>query len=318
MLEIGYLLLVETIVSVSAIISTYTTKRLNDVLRCISSVKNQTFPPTEVILVLDPSEKLMEFFKSRIPLSIRIVMSDDVGLSNARNIGIKNARGTIVAFIDDDATADEKWLEKMIKNYEDPNVIGVGGLIRAVWKSERPIWFPEELDWIVGCSYKGFPKGASTIRNPLGCNMSFRKSVFEKVGYFRSDFGRSGRKLLSCEETEFSIRALRKIKNSKIVYDHLAVVNHRIDESRASLKYVLTRSFYEGVSKALIAFKSNSSTISSTEEPYLNYLVKSAVPSRLRRIYRFENLSQLIVLFLSAFTVLTAFLLTRRIHAFEE
>jgi len=36
-----------------------------------------------------------------------------------------------------------------------------------------PIWFPEELDWIVGCSYEGLPKRRTYVRNPIGCNMSF-------------------------------------------------------------------------------------------------------------------------------------------------
>lgn len=296
-----------TIVSVSVIVSTYTTKRLNEVVCCISSLKNQTFPPTEVILVLDPNEKLMEFYTSRISPSIRIVMSDDVGLSNARNTGVKNARGTIVAFIDDDATADEKWLEKLIKNYEDPDVMGVGGLTRAVWTGERPRWFPEELDWIVGCSYKGLPKRASTIRNPLGCNMSFRKTIFEKVGYFRTDIGRFGTELLANEETELSIRINRKIPNSKIVYDPSALVYHNVDRSRENLKYVWTRSFYEGVSKALVSSNSTRNSTLHTEDLYLKYLLSAAIPSRLSHAYRFENICQLFTLLLSVFAVFVGF-----------
>ena len=297
----------EKIVSVTVIISTYTTKRLNDVVRCISSLENQTFPPTEVILVLDPNEKLMEFYKSRIPPNIGIVMSDEVGLSNARNTGVKNAQGTIVAFIDDDATADEEWLEKLIQNYEDPNVMGVGGLTRAVWKGERPRWFPEELDWIVGCSYKGLPKRASTIRNPLGCNMSFRKTVFERVGYFRSDIGRFGTELLANEETELSIRIHKKIPNSKIVYEPSALVYHNVDRSRENLKYVWARSFYEGVSKALVSSNSARNSTLYTEDLYLKYLLGVAIPSRLSHAYRFENICQLLTLFISMFAVFAGF-----------
>ena len=305
---IAYELLVETLVSVSVVVSTFTTERLHDVARCISSLKKQTFPPDEVILVLDPCEKLVEFYKSRVPADVRVVVSDDVGLSHARNAGVKNARGEIVAFIDDDARAEKKWLENMIRNYEDPQVMGVGGFIAAVWEGKRPSWFPEELDWIVGCSYKGLPKRRSTIRNPIGCNMSFRKIVFENVGYFRSDIGRLGKKLLANEETELSIRVLRKIPNSKIIYEPSALVYHRVSEGRGRLKYVWTRSFYEGVSKALITFKSNPLTTLSTEDTYLRYLLEVAIPSRLRRIYRFRNICQLLTLLLSMFAVFTGFL----------
>ena len=296
---------------VSVVVCTYTEEMVDFVLSCLRSLRRQTLQPYEIILVLDPNETLVNFYKSKIPDGVKIVVGEGFGLFFARNAGVKNSKGDIVAFIDDDAVADKHWLENLVKNYSDPHVVGVGGIIKPLWQISRPLWFPEELYWVLGCSYKGLPEHKASVRNPIGCNMSFRKSVFEKIGYFSSDIGRFGKKLLSCEETELSIRALGKIQGSKIVYDPLAVVHHRIGKSRASLKYVLARSFYEGVSKALVTFKSNSSTISSTEEPYLKYLLKSAVPSRLKRIYRFENLSQLLVLFLSAFTVITAFLLTR-------
>lgn len=298
----------ETLASVSVVVSTYTTERLHDVVRCISSLKEQTFPPVEIILVLDPCERLVEFYKSHVPPDVRVITSDNAGLSHARNAGVKDARGEIVAFIDDDATADKKWLESLIRNYKDPKVMGVGGLIKAAWEGKRPSWFPEELDWIVGCSYKGLPNKRSTIRNPIGCNMSFRKTVFEKVGYFRSDIGRLGKKLLASEETEFSIRVLRKIPYSKIIYEPSALVYHRVNRSRESLKHVWRRSFYEGVSKALISFKSDPQMTLSTEDLYLKYLLEVAIPSRLRRIYRFENICQLASLLFSMFAVFAGFL----------
>ena len=108
--EIEYVLLVGTLVSVSTVISTYTTERLHDVVRCISSLKRQTLPPAEIILVLDPRKELVEFYKSHVPSEVKMIVSNDVGLSHARNTGVKNAKGEIVAFIDDDATANEKWL----------------------------------------------------------------------------------------------------------------------------------------------------------------------------------------------------------------
>jgi len=208
--------------------------------------------PKEVILILDPDDELVNFYKSRVPFGVKLIVSEKPGLSYARNIGAENALGEIVAFIDDDAIADEKWLENMVSNYDDLNVLGVGGFVKPLWENKRPTWFPEELNWIVGCSYKGLPENKSLIRNPIGCNMSFRKKVFKKVGYFRTDIGRFGKKLTANEETAFSIRVLEKMPGSKIVYDPSAVVYHMVDNNRANLKYVLKRSFYEGVSKALI------------------------------------------------------------------
>lgn len=295
---------------VSVVVSTYSKDRLSYLLDCVESLRKQSFKPVEVILVLDPVPDLVEFYESRFSDDVKIVVSDKCGLSNARNAGVKSARGEIIAFIDDDAVADVNWLKNLIKNYEDPMVIGVGGFIRPLWENGSPAWFPEELNWVVGCSYKGLPENRACVRNPIGCNMSFRKSAFGKVGYFRGDVGRFGKKLLAGEESEFSIRIREKIPNSKIIYEPSVVVHHRVDKNRTSLKYLWKRSFFEGVSKALITnSKYNSSSTLSTEDQYLKYLLKSAIPMRLKRIYKFESLCHLSMLLFSTFAVFAGFLL---------
>lgn len=296
---------------VSVVVSTYTAERLHDVLRCLSSLKEQTVPPAEIILVLDPSDTLFRRYRSRVPSDIMVISSDKVGLSYARNVGIVKAEGEIVAFVDDDAMADKKWLENLVRLYSDPLVMGAGGSVVANWEVKQPKWFPEELNWIVGCSYKGLPTRRSAIRNPIGCNMSFRKKVFEKIGYFRLDIGRFGRKLLSKEETELSIRVLKGIPNSKIIYEPQAIVYHKVSRNRASLKYIWTRSFYEGVSNDMISLESKSVRVTSAEASYLKYLIRVAIPSRLVRIYSFEAAAQLLILALSISAVSAGYLSSR-------
>jgi len=297
---------------VSVVVSTYSKDRLEYVVDCVESLKRQSYKPIEIFLVLDPVPELVEFYRSKVLGDVRIVVSEKFGLSNARNSGVKRVSGEIIAFIDDDAVADVKWLENIVKNYEDPKVVGVGGFIKPSWESGAPAWFPEELNWIVGCSYKGLPESKTCVRNPIGCNMSFRKDVFEKVGYFRSDLGRFGKRLLAGEEPEFSIRILKKNPLSKIMYDPSAVVFHRVNRGRASFRYLFKRSFYEGVSKALITSSSMVSNNSlSTESGYLKYLLRVAVPSRLRRIYLIRNLCQSMVLLFSVFVVFLGFSVVR-------
>jgi len=302
--------LVNLLKEVSVVVSTYSKARLSYLLDCIESLRKQSFKPVEVILVLDPVPDLVEFYKSRLSDDVKIVVSENCGLSNARNAGVKSARGEIIAFIDDDAVADERWLKNLVKNYDDSWAVGVGGLIKPIWENNRAAWFPEELDWIVGCSYKGLPESKSYVRNPIGCNMSFRKDVFEKVGYFRTDIGRLGKKPVAGEEAEFSIRIMQKIQGSKIVYDPCVVVYHKVPKIRARLKYVVKRSFYEGFSKALIThFKSNPLHALSTEDHYLKYLLKVAIPSRLKRIHKFESISHLIILLISICSVSAGYII---------
>ena len=298
-------------VNVSVIISSYTEKRLNDILRCISSLRKQTHPPLEILLVLDPLEGLVHFYRSRLPASVKIIISPRIGLSHARNAGARAASGSIIAFIDDDAYADEDWLLNLVKNYEDPDVMGVGGFVAPEWISHRPYWFPEELDWIIGCSYRGLPTVKSSVRNPIGANMSFRSEALRKVGYFKSDIGRLGTTLLSNEDTEISMRILRAIRNARLIYDPSAIVHHKVDTQRTSLAYVWKRSFYEGISKATITAElnlANTRTALTTEGDYLKHLIRVAIPSRAGRILHPKNILQLLTLLTSTSAVFLGYI----------
>jgi GT2 family glycosyltransferase len=296
------------------VISVYTKSRLNSVLSCIKSLKEQSLKPGEILVVLDPYPDLVDFYRSRLPSETKIVVSKVHGLSSARNAGALAGSGSIIAFIDDDAVADEHWLENLVRGYEEPSVAGVGGSIRPNWENQPPRWFPEELLWIIGCTYKGMPTMKCDVRNPIGCNMSFIKSIFGKVGYFRPDVGRFGKMLLAGEEAEFSIRIQNMIPESRIVYEPSAVVFHDVAENRASLRYIWKRSFYEGVSKALIQrlwHGHGSRTQLSTEQSYLKYLLAQAIPSRIARIYDPEALSQIMILFFSMSAVYAGYLIGR-------
>lgn len=243
----------ESVVKVSVIISTYTKDRWKDVLKCIESLHDQTLKPYEILIVLDPIEDLMNFYRDKLPNYVKIVESDGFGLSKARNKGILESKGDIIAFIDDDAWAGKYWLERMVENYLDKDVYCVGGKIIPVFENDRPKWLPEELDWIVGCTYKGLPEVKSEIRNPIGANMSFRREGFEIAGLFKEDVGRYGKRLLSGEEAEFAMRLKKVMPNAKIIYDPSAVVYHKVPKSRTKIRYALKRAFYEGYSKAILA-----------------------------------------------------------------
>jgi glycosyltransferase involved in cell wall biosynthesis len=279
---------------VSVIVSTYTEKRYEDLIACFDSIKQQTIQPLETLLVLDPDPELVEYYTQRVPPFVKIITSTEKGLSNARNAGIDESNGEIIAFIDDDAYADPHWIEKIIENYQDPNVVGVGGQIIPHWESTEPSWFPKEFYWIVGCSYSEVEKKRE-VRNPIGANMSFRKNVFEKAGKFRTDIGRYGKMLLSGEEAELSLKILNQIPDSKMIYEPEAIVYHRVPAERIKLQYILKRAYYEGVSKGIIAKHEKSGGALSTEQGYLKQLLTKLIPSKLRTIYRWTSISQIII-----------------------
>ncbi len=167
--------------------------------------------PCEILLVLDPDPKLVSFYKDHEQEDVITLISSKKGLSAARNVGIRNAKGNFVAFIDDDAVAKVDWIERLAAKCEDPEVLGAGGIVKPVWESGRPSWFPQEVDWVVGCSYAGLADKCCSVRNPIGCSMLFRKTVFNKAGLFDDNIGRLGKHLLGSEEAEFSIRGVEQL-----------------------------------------------------------------------------------------------------------
>jgi glycosyltransferase involved in cell wall biosynthesis len=209
--------------------------RFNDTIEALESVFAQTLKPHEVIISVDHNEELYESLESAVgshqnppaPRLKLVLNSGAQGLSETRNVGIRAASGDIVAFIDDDAVAEPNWLEHLTKAFHhqvkspesgvtsieshfSPDsrlVVAVGGRAIPPWyNGKRPSWFPEELDWIVGCIYKGLPLNGKETRNVLGCNMAFRRETFERAGTFRSEMGGIKRTPRGGEEAELCLR----------------------------------------------------------------------------------------------------------------
>lgn len=237
---------------ISVIVCAYTEDRWSDMLAAVGSLKAQTLPPREIILVIDHNPALFERSRQQFSGCTVIENHEKQGLSGARNSGLAVAQGEVIAFMDEDATAAPDWLETLASGYADPTVLGVGGAIVPVWASGRPAWFPEEFDWVVGCTYRGMPTTTTTVRNLIGCNMSFRRAVSEQIGGFRDGIGRVGTHPVGCEETEFCIRANQRFPGKRFLFAPEARVFHNVPAKRANWSYFRARCYAEGLSKALI------------------------------------------------------------------
>src|SRR5579862_7385160 len=157
---------------ISVVICAYTEKRWDELLAAIASVRRQTVPPKDIIVVIDYNPDLLQRVGAEITDVTIVENQGDKGLSGARNTGWKTARGEIVAFLDDDALAAANWLEYLLADYADSRVVGVGGKLNPLWQTHRPAWFPAEFNWVIGCSYPGLPERSARIRNMIGANMS--------------------------------------------------------------------------------------------------------------------------------------------------
>lgn len=234
-------------------ICAFSERRWQDLAAALDSVRRQTRPAREIIVVIDHNEKLRADALSAWPDVSVLPNKHARGLSGARNTGASAARGEVVAFLDDDAQADERWLEQLAAAYEDPRVLAAGGAVEPVWPAGRPRWFPPEFDWVVGCTHSGMPHETSAVRNVVGANMSFRRQTLVDLGGFDDVIGRIGAVPLGCEETELCIRARQRWPDRLTLYVPEARVRHTVSPERTSLSYFLSRCHAEGRSKAIVA-----------------------------------------------------------------
>jgi GT2 family glycosyltransferase len=235
------------------VICAFTEERWQDLLAAVASVREQTIRPREIILVIDHNPQLLALSRRALPDVIVIENLLARGLSGARNSGIAAAHGEVIAFMDEDAAAAPDWLAGLKQHYGNPHVWGVGGAITPIWPEGRPSWFPVEFDWVVGCSYRGLPQATQQVRNLIGCNMSFRYEVFQKIGGFRNGIGRIGTRPIGCEETELCIRLQQLHPHAHLLYEPRSQVFHRIPRARTQWQYFMSRCYAEGLSKALVA-----------------------------------------------------------------
>jgi GT2 family glycosyltransferase len=236
--------------SISVVICTRDRSHLLDA--ALESLRAQSLAPDrfETIVVDNGSaDGTQRIVQARA--GIGYVFEPQVGLSAARNAGVRRATGAIIAFMDDDATASPDWLESIIDSFEgDPDVWALGGRVTLGWRGTRPRWLPVQAEPLLS----GFDHGPARMElpapvAPFGTNVAFRSEVFVEVGAFHLGLGRKGESLISGEEAEMCLRIRRHGK--KVVYEPAAVVEHHVSRERTTLRWLLRRAFAQGRTKAI-------------------------------------------------------------------
>ncbi len=199
---------------ISVVVST---KNRSNLLReLIKSIKKSTFKNYEIIIV-DASSKKRDI------KGVRYIHAPEVNLSKARNIGIRTAKGDIIAFTDDDCEVDKNWLTEIAKSINDQIVCCTG----------RTITHTKFINELFEKNF-GFDKGKHTrifnkniLFNPWsigsGNNMAFRRDVFTKIGYFDENFGMGTE--YPTEDIDMFYRILKK--NYRIIYNPKAIIYHK-------------------------------------------------------------------------------------------
>ncbi len=207
-------------VEVSVIIPTR--NRAGDLRACLQALALQDFPREsyEALVCDDGSEedisRIVEEFRQD-GFDVRYLTQEPRGPAAARNLGIRHAKGSIIAMTDSDTLPDRLWLRKLCEAFtNNPGAVAVEGLVYAANEGEFD------------------PLGEGPANKSGGvyltCNCAYRREVLLQVGGFDETFPYP-----AYEDTELAARAQQI---GRIVWEPEAVVIHpqRLLTLRAVLK----------------------------------------------------------------------------------
>ena len=238
----------------TVILCTY--NRCQSLAKTLESVAASRLPATvdwEVSVVdnnsTDQTREVAEDFRHRYPGRFRYLFERQQGLSYARNTGIRESLGEVLAFTDDDVRVEPDWLWNLTSSLYGEEWIGAGGRIIPLWAAPLPGWLVTTDSNITG-PFGVFDLGTEPGPMkcpPFGANMAFQRKAFGKDGDFRVDLGRAGSNLQGREELEFANRLLAR--GERLRYEPSAVVSHTVPEWRMRKRYVLRWWYWYGRSE---------------------------------------------------------------------
>ncbi len=248
----------------TVLIATFNRAALLD--RTLASLRRLTMEPGrrwEAIVVdnnsTDDTRQVVERHQAAFPVTLRYLFEAQQGRSSALNAGIKAAGGAVIAMTDDDVIVDQGWLATacgILLQPSDATLRYAGGPVRPLWEASPPAWLDLERGDLWGTiaiqdhgDEAFFYEDARKV--PLGANMAVRRELFDAVGGFRTDLGRtSGRRVLGQEVPDLLARA--RAAGFRGVYAPAMGVDHHIPALRLTRRYFRRWWYGKGVSRATL------------------------------------------------------------------
>jgi len=236
---------------ISVIICTYNRcESLKDTLDSLLNQECNGVFDYEVMVVdnnsSDLTKDIVQSFMEEFNKKLKYFFEPNQGLCYARNRGIKEARGNIIAFTDDDVIVDRKWIENIYASFQESTLGALGGKILPRWLAVPPSWLTKKF--YENLALLDYGDNSFQIINGkfqfYGANFALRKTIFDEVGYFNPNLDRRGTCLLSGGDTELFYRILKAGK--KIYYKPNCIVYHKIGPDRLQKAYFRKWYFFSG------------------------------------------------------------------------
>jgi glycosyltransferase involved in cell wall biosynthesis len=228
---------------ITVILCTY--NRSQSLARTLESLAASTFLDAvewEVLVVdnnsNDQTRDVVEDFCRRYPGRFRYFFEPRQGKSYALNAGVREARGDVLAFTDDDVTFEPTWLENLAVPFGTGEWAGVGGRTLLAQAFSPPRWLvPSDSLGVLAAFFDLGTEPCELRQPPFGANMAFRREMFNKYGLFRTELGPRPGSQIRNEDTEFGRRLMAA--GERLRYEPSAVVYHPLPQERVNKKYLL-------------------------------------------------------------------------------
>lgn len=225
---------------------------------CLVSLTEQAVAPgqLEVVVIDDGSECDLAPAVDSLPstaISIRLIRQDPSGLTTARNHGASEARGSVLAYLDDDTLVSPGWAAAVIAAFAETGCDGMAGRVELQFEAPAPRWI-EAARLRLYLSELELGTGARRVLDspllPVGANCAVSRAAFDRLSGFRSGFDRVGSSLLSNGDLEFFTRL--RADGGVITYEPEAHVLHRVPAERLTMAWFRRRSYAQGMSDVLL------------------------------------------------------------------
>lgn len=238
-----------------------THNRANVLAETLASLARVAYAGKWEVLVVDNNSSddtkgIVSGLQKRFPVELRYLFEGTPGKYRALNAGIGTSRSTFIAATDDDAYPSRDWLQRAEAGLARFGCDFVGGPVFPLWRATPPRWV-DARDAITGKvlglqDHGGASReyGQNGVSWPLGVNVAYRRTVFDRVGLFDPRLGRVAGTLRNQSQRDWHLRA--RAAGARGMYLPRMTVHHSVDAERLTRRYFHRWFYWHGISRAIM------------------------------------------------------------------
>ena len=240
---------------VTLLVPTY--RRPEGLRRLLTAVAGEDPPFRWEVVVVDndragSAKSVVDACAPLLPVQVRYVVESETGAVHARNRGIREATGRVLAMLDDDVVPQRGWLAAVCAPVLDGTAAGAGGTVVLDPTVPRPRWLDEEGlgGYLTAHSLGSQPRALTADEIVVTANAAFDRAAVEGIGGFDPVYGPRGRVQIVADDAHLVRQLMRA--GGVVVWVPDAVVVHDLPPQRLTRRYLLRRAYWQGRSDWLL------------------------------------------------------------------